>query len=160
MRKHRVEIDHLRARGNIGQRRQAGSVDQLQPLLQPRADFRIGVAARQAIVKQRGDHRVTLQHPHATAHGSKNKGIPSQAGGRIDHIRQVVAFNTHRFRHRLAATAAEPATVGHRPADKIDEDAAKLRLIALAKLQMLGRHHQRHQVVFVLLQPPAGGQNG
>jgi phage portal protein BeeE len=49
--------------------------------------------------------------------------------------------------------------VGHRPADKIDKDAAKLRLIALTQLQMLRRHHQRHQVVFILLQPPAGGQN-
>jgi hypothetical protein len=47
--------------------------------------------------------------------------------------------------------------VGHRPADEIDEDAAKLRLIALTQLQMLRRQHQRHQVIVILLQPPAGG---
>jgi hypothetical protein len=43
--------------------------------------------------------------------------------------------------------------VGHRPADEIDEDAAKLRLIAFTQLQMLAGHHQRHQVVIILSSP-------
>ena len=132
-------------------------MDQLQPLLQPAADFRVSIAARQAIIEQRGDHRITLQHPHATADRRQHKGIASQPGRRIDDIRQVIAFNTHRFSHRFAAAAAKLAPVGHRPADEIDEDAAKLGLIALAQLQMLRRQHQRHRVTVILLQPPAGG---
>ena len=37
-----------------------------------------------------------------------------------------------RMADRFAAAAAKLAPVGHRPADEIDEDAAKLGLIALA----------------------------
>ena len=132
MREHRIEVHHLRTRGDIGQRRQAGGVDQLQPLLQPAADFRVSIAARQAIIEQRGDHRIALQHPHATADRRQHKGIAPQAGGGINHIRQIIAFNAHRFGYRFAAAAAKLAPVGHRPADEIDEDAAKLGLIALA----------------------------
>ena len=157
MREHRIEVHHLRTRGDIGQRRQAGGVDQLQPLLQPAANFRIGIAARQAIVEQRGDHRITLQHSHAATDRRQHEGIASQPGGGVDDIRQVITFNTHRFGDRFTAAAAKLAPVGHRPADKVDEDAAKFGLIALTQLQMLRRQHQRHQVIFILLQPPAGG---
>jgi hypothetical protein len=48
--------------------------------------------------------------------------------------------------------------MGHRPAHEIDEDTAELRLIAFTQFQMC-RHHQRHQVIFIVFQPPAGGQN-
>ena len=107
-------------------------MDQLQPLLQPAADFRVSIAARQAIIEQRGDHRITLQHPHATADRRQHKGVTPQSGSGIDDIRQIIAFNTDRFGHRFTAAAAKLAPVGHRPADEIDEDAAKLGLIALA----------------------------
>ncbi|CGV89615.1 Uncharacterised protein [Salmonella enterica subsp. enterica serovar Typhi] len=134
-------------------------MNQLQTLLKPAANVRIGVAARQAVVEQRGDHRITLQHPHAATDGRQHKRIAPQSGRGINHIRQVIAFDTDGFRHRFAAPAAELAPVRHRAADKIDKNAAELRFVALAQLQMLRRQYQRHRVVFVMLQSPAGSQN-
>ena len=132
MREHRVEIDHLRARGDIRQCRQAGGVDQLQTILQPGADFRVRVASRQPVVEQRSDHRITLQHPHATADRRQHKRIAPQPRRGIDHVREVAPFDADRFGHRFAATASELAPVRHRAADKIDENPAELRFVALA----------------------------
>jgi len=69
------------------------------------------------------------------------------------------AFNADRFRHRLAASAAELTPVRHRALDEIDKNPAKLWLVALAQFKMRRRHHQRHRVIRVVRQPPAGRQN-
>ena len=45
------------------------------------------------------------------------------------------------------------------PADKINKNAAEFRFVALAQLQMVQGHHQRHQVIRIMLQSPAGGKN-
>ena len=86
-----------------------------------------------------------------------------QFAGKIDDETMVCQFcgivpSDHRC-HRLAATAAKFTPVGHRPADEIDEDAAKFWLVAFTQLEMLAGHDQRQRIVIVLHQAPASGKN-
>ncbi|MNL64695.1 hypothetical protein D3C87_1889340 [compost metagenome] len=47
----------------------------------------------------------------------------------------------------------------HRAVNEINKDAAELGLITLTQFKMFQRHHQRHQILFIVFKPPAGRKN-
>ena len=75
-----------------------------QPLRNQRAKVRVPPGALQPVTQQGGDDRRAFDQSHRTAQTGQHKGVAAQPGGRIDHGRRGVAFQTYRPSQRLVAT--------------------------------------------------------
>ena len=119
MRKHRVEVDHLRRLTLPGPHALDGIARQQAHALDNPTHLKIAPRPRQAILEQRGNQWLALDQRHLAAQAGQHERILAKPRSGIQYLRPNTLGDTDRLGDHLPAAAAVQAPMRRLPLDEV-----------------------------------------